>query len=164
MWETISSVLGGGFLGGLLRLIPEVLKYFDAKNDRAHEIMMQKMEYRFQELRGQQAIAGLQAQGQIEWNKGALGALESAITAQGKPSGVKWVDGFAALMRPLITFQWVVLLYPGVIVATFVLYLQAGQPPLQALISCFGPDEKALVAGILNFWFLGRVFDKVRMQ
>ena len=40
--------------------------------------------------------------------------------------------------------------------------IQSGVSPLVALVNCFGVEEKALVAGILNFWFLGRVFDKVR--
>lgn len=164
MFETVSSVLSGGLIGGIFRLIPEILKYFDSKNDRVHELRMQELEYRFQELRGKQAIGEIEARGQIEWNTGALDALGTAIKTQGQKSGVKWVDAFSSLMRPLITFQWVVLLYPGVIVATFMLYIQAGSPPLEAIVAVFGPDEKALVAGILNFWFLGRVFDRVRVR
>lgn len=164
MLEAISSVLSGGLIGGIFRLVPEILKYFDSKNDRAHELRMQELEYKFQELRGKQAIGGIHAQGQIEWNQGALNALGTAINAQAQKSGVKWVDAFSSLMRPLITFQWVVLLYPGVIVATFLLYIEAGRPPLEAIVAVFGPDEKALVAGILNFWFLGRVFDRVKVR
>jgi hypothetical protein len=75
---------------------------------------------------------------------------------------VKWIDGLSKLMRPLITIQWVVFLYPAVIVCGFIVLVQSGVSVLQALPAVFGPEEKALVAGILNFWFLGRVFDRVR--
>jgi len=156
------ETLLGGLLGGVFRIIPEILKFFDAKNDRVHELKMQAVEYRFRELAGKQRIAELSEGERRDWNTGALDALQASIQAQGKPSGVRWIDGFSSLMRPLITFQWVILLYPAVIVATFVLYIAGGQPPLEALIAVFGPEEKALVAGVLNFWFLGRVFDRVR--
>jgi hypothetical protein len=165
MWDALSSVLGGGLLGGMFRMVPEVLKFFDAKNDRAHELRMQQMEYQFQKLRGEQAVQAIEARGQVEWNTGALGALESAIQTQGKAaSGVRWVDAISALIRPLITIQWVLLLYPAVLVASFLLAVQGGREPLEALVVVFGPEEKALAGGILNFWFLGRVFDKVRLQ
>jgi len=69
---------------------------------------------------------------------------------------VKWIDGFSSLMRPLITFQWVVLLYPAVIIATFVILLQEGEPVIMAMNQAFGPEEKGLVAFIVDFWFVGR--------
>ena len=55
-----------------------------------------------------------------------------------------------------------VFLYPAVIVCGFIVLVQSGVSVLQALPAVFGPEEKSLVAGILNFWFLGRVFDRVR--
>jgi hypothetical protein len=158
MYETLI----GGAIGGIFRIIPECLKFFDAKNERAHELDMQKEAYRLQELSGKQKMDEIAAESQSAWNKGAIDALKTAIKGQHVQTGVKWVDGFTGLMRPLITFQWVVVLYPGVIVFTFVMSIHAGTPVLDALRTIFGPDEKALVAGILNFWFLGRVFDKVK--
>jgi hypothetical protein len=85
--------------------------------------------------------------------------LKTAIEGQDKPSGILWIDGFSKLMRPLITFQWVVLLYPGVIVATFVLLIINGVPVVDALNKVFGPEEKALVSFIVDFWFVGRVLE-----
>jgi len=158
MLETIL----GGLLGGIFRVIPEVMKFLDAKNERKHELDMQDKAYKFEELKGSQKIDEITVQGQQEWNASAIDALKTAIQRQDTPSGVKWIDGFSKLMRPLITFQWVIVLYPAVIVATFYLSIQSGNSAPQALQNCFGPAEKAIVSGILNFWFLGRVFDRVK--
>jgi hypothetical protein len=158
MFETLL----GGLLGGIFRVVPEVMKFFDAKNERKHELDMQDKAFEFQKLSGTQKLEEIGAQGQQDWNKGTLDALAEAIKGQEVPSGIKWIDGFSKLMRPLITFQWIIILYPAVIIAAFFLAIQAGTNPLKALLDCFGPSEKALVSGILNFWFLGRVFDKVK--
>lgn len=158
----IESTLLGGLLGGIFRIFPEVLKFFDAKNERAHEILMQDKAIEFQKLKGDQKVEEIMAQGQMTWNEEALETLKTSIQGQFQPSGVKWIDGLSSLIRPLITLQWVIGLYPAVITAGFILSIQQGVPPLDALIRAFGPDERALVAGILNFWFLGRVFDRVK--
>ena len=157
MWTVIS-----GIFGGLLRLAPEVFKMWDAKNERKHELDMQEVAYKFQELKGNQRVDEIQEQGRVEWNTGALTTLETAIRSQETPSGVKWIDGFSKLMRPLITFQWVILLYPGVIITTFVILLQSGVPVLAAMNQAFGPEEKGLVAFVVDFWFVGRVLERGR--
>ena len=158
----MTSTLIGGLLGGIFRLLPEILKYLDARNERKHELAMQDKAIEFQRLKGDQRMEEISAQGQQDWNVGALETLRTALQGQDTPSGVKWIDGLSKLMRPLITIQWVVFLYPAVIVCGFIVLVQSGVSVLQALPAVFGPEEKALVAGILNFWFLGRVFDRVR--
>uniref|UniRef100_A0A6M3KJB1 Holin n=2 Tax=viral metagenome TaxID=1070528 RepID=A0A6M3KJB1_9ZZZZ len=158
------ETLLGGVVGGIFRVVPEVLKFMDRKNERKHELSMQDKAFEFQKLQGDQKIDEISTKGQMDWNTGALDALAESIKGQSAPSGVKWIDGFSKMMRPLITLQWVVLLYPAVIVAGFWLSVTSGISALDALVKCFGPPEKALVSGILNFWFLGRVFDKVDMR
>ncbi len=154
MWTVLS-----GLFGGLLRLAPEILKFLDTRNERKHELAMQDKAIEFQRLKGDQRISEIEAKGAAEWNKGAIEALKAAIEGQERPSGIRWIDGFSKLMRPLITFQWVVLLYPGVIVATFVILISQNVPVIDAMNKVFGPEEKALVSFIVDFWFVGRVLD-----
>ena len=154
MWTILS-----GMFGGLLRMVPELFKFLDAKNERKHELDMQDKALEFQRLKGDQRVDEIEAQGASDWNKGAIDALKTAIEGQDKPSGVPWIDGLSKLMRPLITLQWVVLLYPGVIITTFVLLIQANIPIIDALNKVFGPEEKALVSFIVDFWFVGRVLE-----
>jgi len=154
MWTILS-----GIFGGLLRLAPELFKFLDAKNDRKHELDMQDKALEFQKLKGDQRVDEIGAQGASDWNKGAIDALKTAIEGQDKPSSVPLIDGFSKLMRPLITFQWVILLYPGVIITTFVLLIMNNMPVVDALNKVFGPEEKALVSFIVDFWFVGRVLE-----
>ena len=158
MWTVLSGVFGG-----ILRLVPEIIKYFNAKQEMKHELDMQEKAYQFQVLKGNQRVEEIQEQGRVEWNTGAIGALTTAIKSQDEPSGIKWIDGFSKLIRPLITLQWVVLLYPGVIITTFVILLQNNTPVLAAMNQAFGPEEKALVSFIVDFWFIGRILDKGRL-
>jgi len=152
-----------GIFGGVLRLVPELFKYLNAKEDRKHESAMQEIAYKFQELKGNQALDEIKEKGNVDWDTTALETLKASIEAQAKPSGVKWIDGFSALMRPLITFQWVVCLYPAVIGASFYLLIKAsdGSPVAiaDAIVKSFGEHERALVAFIVDFWFVGRVLE-----
>lgn len=40
MFEVLSGGLLGSIFGGVFRLAPEVLKFFDKKNEREHELAM----------------------------------------------------------------------------------------------------------------------------
>jgi hypothetical protein len=157
MWTVLSGVFGG-----LLRIVPELFKFLDAKNERKHELDMQDKALEFQKLKGEQRTEEIRVQGQQDFDKGAVEALKEAIKGQDTLTGVAWVDAFNKLIRPLITFQWVILLYPGVIIATFYLMLRSGVPVLTALNQAFGSEEKALVSFIVDFWFVGRVLDAAR--
>lgn len=156
------ETLLGGILGGVFRVIPEVLKWFDRKDERKHEIAMTDKQIEFEQVRGAQKMAEIEGKAQADWNTGALDALKTAISGQEAPSGVKWIDGFNKLIRPLMAFQWVICLYPAVILAGFILAVQTGTPPLDALVKSFGPDEKAFTSAIANFWILNRVFTQVK--
>ncbi len=157
MWTVIS-----GIFGGVLRLAPELFKFMDAKNERKHELDMQDKAIEFQKLKGNQRIEEIGAQGNADWDKGALDALKEAIKDQAVPSGIKWIDGLSKLIRPLVALEWLVLLYPGIIIATFCLAVQSGIPVLTAMTQSFGTEEKAMVAFILDFYFIGRILDRGR--
>lgn len=152
-----------GIFGGLLRFAPEILKFFNARGDRKHELDMQDKAFQFEKLRAENQLAVIQEQGRAEWADGSLDVFKAAVEAQGKPSGVKWVDGLNSLIRPLITVQWVILIYPAVVIASFVIAIQSGVPALDAMGKAFGPEEKALVAFIIDFWFIGRVLERGRL-
>ena len=164
MWTVIS-----GIFGGLLRLAPEILKYFNMKTEQKHELEMQRVAYDFQILRGKQEVDVIQEKGAADYSTKGLDALKAAIEGQDKPlplTGNKFLDFLTVLtnvinkmIRPMITIQWVVLLYPGILIATFVILVQQNVQVITALGQVFGETEKAICAFIIDFWFLGRVLD-----
>ena len=95
------------------------------------------------------------------WNTGAIAALSAAVGAQGKLSGVRWVDALAASVRPVITY-WFMALYCAAKTAAFVGAVDADVDWIVAIQALWTEADQALWAGVLNFWFLGRVFERVR--
>lgn len=155
------ETLLGGLLGGAFRLAPEILKWLDRQGERSHELAMQDKALEFEKLRGAQRMAEIGATADAAWNTGALDALKDAIAAQGQNSGVKWVDGLSSSVRPVITY-WFMALYCAAKSAAFTLAVTSGTGWEVAILHAWTEADQALWAGVLNFWFLGRVFDRVR--
>ncbi len=155
------ETLLGGLLGGAFRLAPEIMKWLDRKGERGHELAMQDKALEFEKLRGAQRMAEIGASADAAWNTGAIEALKAAVTAQGRPTGVRWVDALSASVRPVITY-WFMGLYCTAKAAAFAAAVTAGATWGVAILNAWTEGDQALWAGVLNFWFLGRVFDRVR--
>ncbi len=155
------ETLLGGLLGGAFRLAPEILKWLDRQGERTHELAMQEKALEFEKLRGAQRMEEIRAAGDAIWNTGALASLKEAISAQGIRSGIRWIDALCMSVRPVITY-WFMTLYCAAKTAAFAAALDAGSGVGAAVIQAWTPADQALWAGVLNFWFLGRVFDRVR--
>jgi len=152
----IESIFGG-LLGGLFRLVPEVLKWLDRKSERAHELALLKQEMDFAKLRAEQAMHTVDAAVDIAQFEAVGSALQGQ--AEMAKAGGQLVAALSALVRPLITY-WVVCLWSGVKIASMVLVYQTGGSWKEMLIQNWGPDDNAILSMILTFWFLGRVIDR----
>lgn len=155
------ETLLGGMLGGAFRLAPEILKWLDRRGERGHELAMQDKALEFEKLRGAQRVAEIGASADAAWNVGALDTLREAVAAQGQRSGARWADALSASVRPVITY-WFMALYCAAKTAALVAGLQGGAGWMPAIQAAWSEADQALWAGVLNFWFLGRVFDRVR--
>lgn len=156
----IMSLLGTLF-GGLFRLAPAVMEFFDKKDERKHELAMLDKQLAVDAARAQQNMDLASLQGSIDLDKLDVTALTEAVKIQGQLTGVKWVDGLNALMRPLITFWWVIVLYTAALGAEFyTLWFLSNEPVAKAIMGVFGEDEKAIAASIISFWFVDRALRK----
>jgi len=153
------ETLLGGLLGGAFRLAPEILKWLDRKGERGHELAMQDKALEFEKLRGAQRMAEIGASADAAWNTGAIDALREAVAAQGQRSGVRWADALSVSVRPTVTYLFV-LMYVGVKLSTFVGSVQVGAGFGPALLAAWSEADQALLAGILNYWFLNRTLEK----
>ncbi len=153
------ETLLGGLLGGAFRLAPEILKWLDRKSERGHELSMQDKALEFEKLRGAQRMAEIGASADAAWNTGAIETLKEAVAAQGRPSGVKWVDALSCTVRPVVTYLFV-LMYVSVKLSTFVGSALGGAGFGAALLVAWSGADQALFAGILNYWFLNRTLEK----
>jgi hypothetical protein len=142
-------------------LAPEVLKWFDRQSERGHELAMQDKALEFEKLRGASRMAELGAASDGAWNTGAIEALRDAVRTQGEKTGVAWADALSSSVRPIITYL-LMALYCAAKTVAFVAALNAGAGWGAAVLAAWTEADQALWAGVLNFWFLGRVFDKAR--
>ena len=108
MIELLGGAVGGIF-GGLLRLAPEVLKFFDKKNERAHELLMFNRQCELEQLRGQQKLAEIGAHHEASIDEGVLNAFNNAIKSQTDMAKVAggWAASLSASVRPIITYMLV---------------------------------------------------------
>jgi len=155
------ETLLGGLLGGVFRIVPEVLKFLDRNGDRGHELAMQDKALEFEKLRGAQRMDEIRASADAAWDTNAIGALRDAVRTQGEKTGVKWADALSASVRPVITY-WFMALYCAAKIAAFTAAVSGGEGWAHAIVLSWAEADQALWAGVLNFWFLGRVFDKAR--
>ena len=156
----IETILGG-LLGGAFRLAPEILKWLDRNGERSHELSMQDKAIEFEKIRGAQRMSEIGASADAAWNSGAIDAFKDAIAAQGRATGVPWADALSSSVRPIITY-WLMALYCAAKTVAFVAALNAGAGWGAAVLAAWSEADQALWAGVLNFWFLGRVFDRVK--
>lgn len=150
----------GTLFGGVFRMAPEILKWLDRKDERAHELAMFDKQLEADKLKGDQALAQINAQADAAIGVAEVQAIIEATKAQSMRTGIKWVDAINSLMRPTITFWWVIVLYTAALVAQYVVILDGGANHLQTILKLWGPDEKAIVASIISFWFVDRSLRK----
>lgn len=146
--------------GGVLRLVPEVLKAWDAKNQRAHELAMFDKQIAADNARAAAAERGIQLQ-----NEGAMGlaeiqAIVEATRAQAVPSGVAWVDALSASVRPVLTYWWAIVLYTVALGTEFYMTLTLGRSAPEAFLTIWGDAEVGIVLSMIGFWFADRALRK----
>lgn len=155
----IETLLGGLF-GGIFRMLPEFLKWLDRKDERKHELSMFDKQLEADRLKAEsgQKLAELEANRAI--GVAELQGLIAGVQAQAVQTGIKWVDAASALMRPLITFWWVIVLYSVALTAQYLAIVNTGTPAINAILQLWGVEEKAIVSSIIGFWFVDRSLRK----
>jgi hypothetical protein len=153
------ETLLGGLLGGAFRLTPEILKWIDRKGERTHELAIQDKAFELEQLRTQNEQITALAKHEAAIKAAELNTFKSAIDSQGTLIQIGWTDALSKSVRPIITY-WFMTLYCASKTATFMLTLDAGDNFTSAVQQVWTESDQALLAGVLNFWFLGRVFEK----
>lgn len=150
----------GGLLGGVFRLAPEILKHFDRKHERKHELAMQDKQLEFERVRGQQRMAEIDAQTSAQQYIAAVEALKESVRAQSQRTGIWWVDALSALVRPLWTYL-VLFMWSMVKVATYVMLMKSGIAWDVAVVTMWTTEDSGMLSMLGTFWFLDRVIKKV---
>lgn len=151
------ETLIGTLFGGLFRLAPEALKLLDVKNERAHELSMFDKQIKLDTLRAQANIDNNNTSIEIA----DIQAIIEATKAQSTTTGIKWVDGLNSSIRPVLALQWLILLWPAVIISGIISAIGSGIDPLIVVNTMFGEEEKAMASSIASFWLVDRSLRKM---
>jgi hypothetical protein len=153
----ILETLFGGVFGGLLRLAPEVLKLFDRKSEREHELKMIELEHDFAKTQAEAQIR----QGQQQLQAKEFEAIGAALQEQAQTSvAAGWfIAGVNALVRPVTTYLFLGC-YFLVKIALYSLAVQQGGSWQEVIIPLWTKDDITILFMIISFWFVGRVYER----
>lgn len=152
----LDAILGGA-LGGLARLAPEVLKFFDRKQERKHELALGTQQAELIKLQGDTKLRESQVTADSAQMVAGIAAVQAAYATQ--KTGFKFADTISALIRPWITTV-IFHFWAAVKVAAFIQLSNHGISWDVALQAMWTPNDVTMLAGVTNFWFLSRVFEK----
>lgn len=155
------DVLFGGIFGGLLRLAPEVLKFFDKANERKHELALLDKEMDFARVRGEIALR----QAEISMATEELHSIGKAFEEQSstaKAAG-KVIAAISALVRPAITYAFVSAYFVVKLVSFSIAQDQGGNWK-EVTLSLWTQDDVTILFMIISFWFVGRVWERQRLS
>jgi hypothetical protein len=157
MLELFSGGILGGVFGGIFRLAPEVLKFFDKKNERGHELAMFDKQCDLEKVRGQQKLAEIGAQRDATLDVGAMDAFNAAISQQAEMAKAAggWAASLSASVRPVVTY-WVLFIWSFIHVWFAFNAWMAGMSPEVVYKTMMTADFAALLSGTINYWFLDR--------
>lgn len=155
------DILGGGLLGsifgGLFRLAPEVLKWLDKKNERAHELSMFTLQTDLEKMRGQFKME----EKYVDFSVQQLDTIKEAFKDQAQTAKeAGWVvSAISALVRPGITWA-LFFMYAAVKAAAIVMAFQTGGHWTEVITRVWDADDFAMLNMCLTFWFVGRSIEK----
>lgn len=157
MFELLGGGLLGSIFGGLFRLAPEVLKFMDKKNERAHELQMFTLQTDLEKMRGQFKME----ERYVDHSIAQIDAIKEAFKEQAETAkAAGWfVAAISALVRPGIT--WVAFgMYLTVKIVGLIMAFDASADWREVILKSWDEDDFAMLNMMLTFWFIGRSIEK----
>lgn len=157
MLEMLGGGLLGSIFGGIFRLAPEILKWMDKKDERAHELKMFTLQTDLEKMRGTFRMEEKYADHSVAQLEAIQEAFkEQSATAQ---ASYKWVAALSALVRPGITYV-LFSLYVAMKITAIVYGMQSEASWVAVMRESWTADDFGMLNMILTFWFVGRAIEK----
>ena len=136
--------LVGSLLGFTTSLLPKVLDYFQARQDKAHELAVMDRQMSLAEKGHEMRLEEININADIR-------ETESLHRHDGKV-GIRWIDALRGSVRPVVTYI-MVLEFDFIKSAAMYLIFGSSGVNLETLALIWDEETRALFAGILSFWF-----------
>jgi hypothetical protein len=142
----------GSLLGFGTSFLPKVMEFFQDKQDKKHELAVMEVQIRQQKELADQKLEAIN----VDANIREIEALQKSM----QPTGIGWIDGYRASVRPTITYAFF-LLFIFVEISAYLSLTAAGISSLDAAELIFSEDIRALFSAVLSFWFGGRAIARL---
>lgn len=157
MFDLLSGGLLGSIFGGIFRLAPEVLKFMDKKNERAHELSMFQLQTDLEKMRGEFKME----EKYVDYSIQQMDTIKEAFKEQAQTAKeAGWFASFiTAVTRPGLT--WIAFgVYVAVKAAGLTIAFQTNANWAEVLTKSYDEDDFAMLNMMLTFWFVGRSIEK----
>ncbi len=144
----------GSLLGFISSAFPDFLNIWQDRSDKKHELAILDRQMEAQKQGHNQRLEEINIQADISES-------QALYKHASKPSGVKWVEGLRASVRPILTYSFF-LLFATVKVAALFKLLDSGVAITDGLIAVWDIETQALFAAVMSFWFGQRALSKFR--
>ena len=160
----VASAATGGLAGAVIRLLPAlfggVAKMFTAAGDRKHELEMRRLDWEIAKSSGEQRIREIDQTGIQAQATAMMDAYKAALEAQGRPTGIPWVDALNTFVRPFTAYYFLSLY--GIAKVCLIVYAWAVKKVDLAALSkvIWTPDDSAMFGAVMGFYFVDRQLGK----
>lgn len=146
----------GSIIGFLTSALPDILDLFKKKTENNQNIKLLQMQMEAAKMQNDAVLQQLQ---QIKDMK------EMQVLHQGleTPTGVTWVDGLRASVRPIITYSFFILFSTVKIVSLF-LTMKSGSNFEISLLTIWDDQTQILFSVVIAFWFGQRALSKIKKR
>lgn len=151
----------GTLLGFLGAAFPEIMKYFNRRQDNKHELDLTDKQIELQKLMGTQKMEELATQADMQEFK--------ILHDHAAPTGVTWVDALAGTVRPFLTYAFFIT-YVCVKIAMYQMLTSPEMLPWlgkavsmdwkAAIVQLWTEEDQAIFSSIIAFWFGRREIKK----
>lgn len=159
MFMSLVSLLGGG----LMRLLPEVFSFMNKASDNAHELAMIDKQIALEQAKSVAKQQEIAAQGAADLSVADVNALSEALKGQMQLTNMWLVDALNFLVRPATTY-YLLAMYGLAKIAMYQVALQHGVTGWDAILKVYDDEDRAILTGILGFWFVNRTIAKAKGQ
>ena len=158
MLEVLGSGLLGGALGAIARLLPEVIKFFDKKNEREHELKMFTLQTDLEKVKGDYRVE----EKYVDFSTAQLDALSAAYKEQESAvqRSSKFIASLSASVRPGIA--WLIFLFYSISKIAFILAGISAGIAWTELLQVWSGEDMGLLSMILGFYYTNRSIQQYR--
>jgi len=142
----------GSFLGLLGSFVPEFLKHFRDQSDKKHELEILDRQITMIRTNQEHRLENLEAIGQLRETE--------TLYHHARPTRIAWVDALSGSVRPVVTYLFF-LLYAATKGAQAIIFYETLSLS-QTILHLWHPEDQALFAAVMSFWFGQRSLLKFR--